>query len=58
LDKPDEWVVFVEVDDTDPTYPCMVYPPYQMKELILKDPVLPHLKGKKKVVYAEDLPAN
>ena len=56
LDKPEEWVIFVEVDDTDPINPCTVYPPYQMKELTLKDPVLPHLKGKKRVVYAEDLP--
>lgn len=58
LDKPDEWVAFVEVDDTDPAYPCTVYPPYQMKELKLKDPVLPHLKGKKQVAYAKDLPTN
>jgi hypothetical protein len=27
-----------------------------MKELILKDPVLPHLKGKKLVAYKNDLP--
>ena len=56
LKHPEDWVDFVEVDDTDPTYPCTVYPPYQMKELTLKDPVLPHLKGKKQVVYVEDLP--
>ena len=56
LDKPNAWVVFVEVDDTDPAKPCTVYSPCQMKELTLKDPVLQHLKGKKLVAYAKDLP--
>ena len=56
LYHPEDWVIFVEVDDTDSTYPCTVYPPYQMKELALKDPVLQHLKEKKRVAYAEDLP--
>ena len=55
LDKPNAWIVFVEVDDTDPTKPCTVYSPCQMKELTLKDPVLPYLKGKKLVAYAKDL---
>ena len=50
LDKPDAWVIFVECNDDD-NYSCKVFPPKQMKELELKDPQLPHLKGKKKVYY-------
>jgi len=50
-------VCFVECDDTN-DYSCTVYPPYQIKELTFKDPVLPHLKGKKQVVYETDLPNN
>ena len=57
LDDNEKWVCFVECDDTDLAYPCTVFPPIQMKNLIFKDPVLSHLKGKKQVVYAEDLPS-
>ncbi|HSZ86861.1 MAG TPA: hypothetical protein VK787_12585 [Puia sp.] len=56
LDKKDAWICFVECDDTDNSFSCAVYPPFQTKELILKDPVLPHLKGKKLVAYKNDLP--
>ena len=56
LDDKEKWVCFVEYDDTNSSYLCTVYPPFQIKELIFRDPVLPHLKGKKQVVYAKDLP--
>ena len=53
--KPDAWVLFVEYDDTSGNL-CYVYPPFQMKELILGEPVLQKLRGFKKVVYANTLP--
>ena len=56
LDDKEKWVCFVECDDTDPAFSCTVYPPVQLKKLIFKEPVLQHLKGKKQVVYAKDLP--
>ena len=49
------WVCFVLCDDSK-GFECKVYPPLRVKELQFKDPVLNHLKGKKKVVYARDLP--
>jgi hypothetical protein len=55
LDNPAAWICFVECDDTDKDYSCNVFPPRKMKSLLMKEPKLPHLKGKKKVVYAEDL---
>ena len=55
LRKPDAWVVFVAYDDISGNI-CYVYPPFQMKELILGEPVLEKLKGFKKVVYANTLP--
>jgi hypothetical protein len=57
LKKPDAWVVFVEYNDIIGSV-CYVYPPFQMKELKLGEPVLPRLKGFKKVVYANTLPLN
>lgn len=56
LKQPSSWVCFVLCDDRNPSLNCTVYPPLQMGELILGDPKLPHLKGKKKVAYAKDLP--
>lgn len=56
LDKKDAWVCFVECNDKDNSFKCTVYPPYQMKELILGEPKLEHVKGKKKVAYASELP--
>ena len=50
LEKPEAWVVFVLLDDVSATKTCMVYPPYQIKELNFDGPILPHLKGHKKVV--------
>jgi hypothetical protein len=55
LRKPDAWVVFVTYDDISGNV-CYVYPPFQMKELTLGEPVLEKLKGFKKVVYANTLP--
>ncbi len=49
------WVCFVEFNET--TRHCRVYPPYQIKELTFGEPKLDKLKGSKKVVYAESLPA-
>ncbi len=50
----DAWVCFVECDDNS-DYECKVFPPYQIKELTFKEPKLDYLKGKKRVVYADDL---
>jgi len=55
LKKPDAWVAFAAYDDIKGNV-CYVYPPFQMKELILGEPVLQKLKGFKKVVYAKTLP--
>lgn len=55
LRNPTAWICFVECDDSDANYFCQVFPPRKMKSLLLKEPKLPHLKGKKIVVYAEDL---
>lgn len=55
LDKPEAWVVLVVFDDLQP-YRFQVYPPYQMGELPFGEPKLAHLKGSKKVVYADALP--
>ena len=55
LKNPEAWVFFVEYDDRDENFPCTVFPPVKIKTLQFKEPRLPHLKGKKKVIYAEDL---
>lgn len=55
LQQPDAWVCFVACHE-EPPYLCTVYPPCQLKQLLFKDPKLPHLLGKKRVVYASDLP--
>jgi hypothetical protein len=55
LDRPDAWVAFVVYDDIE-HHAFYVYPLMQIKQLIFKDPVLPHLKGHKLVVYADTLP--
>ena len=57
LEQPEAWVVFVEYDDyNEPYQTCFVLPPFQMKDLVLGEPRLSHLKGHKKVVYAASLP--
>lgn len=55
LKNPEAWVCFVEVDDSDTKYKCIVFPPVKIKKLHFTEPKLKHLKGKKKVVYASDL---
>lgn len=55
LNKPEAWIIFVEYNDIDNDYLCNVFPPFQIKELVFKDPVLHHLKASKKVVYANTL---
>lgn len=54
LELPDAWICFVECDDTQ-EYLCKVYPPMQIKTLAFREPKLAYLKGKKRVVYAEDM---
>ncbi len=53
LKQPDNWVCFVECDDLH-EYMCKIFPPVQIKALKFSEPVLEHLKGKKKVVYAKE----
>ena len=55
LNKPDAWIIFVEYNDIDEGHYCNVFPPFQIKELTFKAPVLEHLKDSKKVVYANTL---
>ena len=55
LSQKDQWIIFVECNDLDQSYDCIVYPPHQIKELVFRDPKLSYLKGKKKVFYAKDL---
>jgi hypothetical protein len=55
LNNPNAWVCFVEFNET--TRQCRVFPPYQIKELTFGEPKLEKLRGSKKVVYAESLPA-
>ncbi len=54
LQRANAWVIFVEYNDCNP-HECFVYPPYQIKSLLFKEPKLQHLKAHKKVVYADTL---
>ncbi len=54
LTQPEAWVVFVALDDIH-RFSALVFPPFQIKELIFGEPVKPGLKGQKKVVYANSL---
>ncbi len=54
LDDLSAWVCFVNCNDTDDYYECVVYPPLQIKEIVFGEPKLARLRGEKKVVYAED----
>lgn len=53
LDDATAWVCFVEVDPE--AHLCRVFPPFQIHELPFAQPRLPHLIGKKRVVYADAL---
>jgi hypothetical protein len=55
LTMPDAWVAFVVYEDKKTSYECVVYPLLKIKQLIFDSPLLPHLAGKKKVVYLEKL---
>ncbi|RMG83533.1 MAG: hypothetical protein D6714_09540 [Bacteroidetes bacterium] len=55
LQSPDAWVCFVLCNDHAGQYDCVVLPPVRVGELRFREPRLAHLKGKKKVVYFEDL---
>ncbi len=39
LNNPDAWVCFVLYDDIEAGNVCHVYPPFQIKELVFRDPV-------------------
>jgi len=55
FNNPEAWIIFVEVDESNETCICRVFPPFQLKELIFEEPKLAYLRGHKKVVYAESL---
>lgn len=54
LGQPDAWICFVQCIDLGSTYPCIVYPPRQLKTIKFGEPKLAKLKGEKKVVYAAE----
>lgn len=54
LEDDEAWICFAEYDDVVGRK-CIVFPPYQIKELDFKDPVLDKLKGKKRVIYGADI---
>lgn len=55
LDMPEAWVSFVVYEDAGPGCECIVYPLLKVRKLVFDPPRLPHLAGKKKVVYLEKL---
>lgn len=55
LEMPEAWVSFVVFEDTGPGFECVVYPLLKVRKLEFASPLLPHLAGKKKVVYLENL---
>jgi len=55
LDMPEAWVAFVVYEDAGTSVECTVYPLLKIKKLVFDPPQLPHLAGKKKVVYLEKL---
>lgn len=55
LETPEAWVSFVLFEDTGPGFECVVYPLIKVGKLVFDPPLLPHLAGKKKVVYLEKL---
>lgn len=55
LETPEAWVSFVVFEDSGPGFECVVYPLLKVKKLVFDNPRLPHLAGKKKVVYLEKL---
>lgn len=55
LGMPEAWVAFVVYEDSGSGFECIVYPLVKVKKLVFGAPRLPHLLGKKKVVYLEKL---
>jgi hypothetical protein len=55
LETPEAWVSFVVFEDSGPGFECVVYPLLKVRTLVFDPPVLPHLAGKKKVVYLDKL---
>lgn len=58
LDQPLAWVCFTLLHDDETPMRCTVFPPCQIRELTFREPQLLKLRGKKKVVYAQDPPLN
>ncbi len=56
LQKPEAWVAFTLVETRPPSPTAWVFPLFQIQDLTFSDPELAHLKGKKQVIYARDLP--
>ncbi|MBU1100417.1 MAG: hypothetical protein KKA84_08440 [Bacteroidetes bacterium] len=57
LDDPSAWVCLVKCNDKN-NFECTVYPMERIGDLTFREPKLDHLKGRKKVVYFEDLNIN
>jgi hypothetical protein len=55
LDMPEAWVALVVYEDTGSGFECTVYPLLKIKHLVFDTPLLPHLAGRKKVVYLKRL---
>jgi hypothetical protein len=55
LETPEAWVALVVYEDSGPGSECVVYPLLKVRKLVFDPPLLPHLVGKKKVVYLERL---
>jgi len=55
LYDPDAWIIFTLVQDSLIITQVQIYEPRQVKELVFGNPRLERLKGKKLVVYAEDI---
>ena len=54
FNEPEAWVCFVECNDEDRSYNCVVHPPLQMMEITFGEPKVPQLRGWKKVAYAKE----
>ncbi len=53
LDNPEAWICFVWCNCVVKPYLCVVFPPVQLKMLVFGEPKKAILKGKKRVVYAD-----
>jgi hypothetical protein len=55
LETPEAWVALVVYEDIGSGLECTVYPLLKVRMLVFDPPQLPHLVGKKKVVYLKRL---